>query len=99
MLSVEVYHLRVMLQEQGFTVYLRIIVAEHSPDVELIAIGYAVKLMFLHLGMVLYNLRSDLKMCGAVLASPTFTLYSMFFLLYKRLRLTPAALVYYRFSL
>ena len=33
------------------------------------------------------------------LTSPTFTLYSMFFLLYKRLRLTPVVPVYYRFSL
>ena len=31
--------------------------------------------------------------------SPTFTLYSMFFLLYKRLRITRAVPVYYRFSL
>ena len=31
--------------------------------------------------------------------NPTFTLNSMFFLLYKRLHLTPAVLVYYRFSL
>ena len=30
---------------------------------------------------------------------PTFTLYSMFFLLYKRLRLTQVVPVYYRFSL
>ena len=36
---------------------------------------------------------------GKNLSNPTFTLYSLFFLLYKRLRLTPAALVYYRFSL
>ena len=31
--------------------------------------------------------------------SPTFTLYSMFFLLYKQLRLTQVVPVYYRFSL
>ena len=31
--------------------------------------------------------------------NPTFTLNSMFSLLYKRLRLTPVVLVYYRFSL
>ena len=33
------------------------------------------------------------------LLNPTFTLYSMFSLLYKRLRLTPVVPVYYRFSL
>ena len=31
--------------------------------------------------------------------NPTFTLYSMFFLLYKQLRLTQVVPVYYRFSL
>ena len=36
---------------------------------------------------------------GERYVNPTFTLNSMFFLLYKQLRLTPAVPVYYRFSL
>ena len=36
---------------------------------------------------------------GEAETNPTFTLNSLFFLLYKRLRLTPAVPVYYRFSL
>ena len=42
---------------------------------------------------------SDVTASNMVQLNPTFTLNSMFFLLYKRLRLTPAVLVYYRFSL
>ena len=40
----------------------------------------------------------DMPACETIL-NPTFTLNSLFFLLYKRLRLTPAVPVYYRFSL
>lgn len=67
MFAMEMYNLVVMFHENGLSVHLPVIVGKETPYLSAVFIGYSVKLMFFHFGMVTDDFRGYLEMRRAVL--------------------------------